>query len=73
MSGGVRKTSENKTNDIVLTYDDSRISDINTVYAYDFFAVNRYGIEKHLLQEYLAHPGLKRKFPNFPKHLLKNV
>ncbi len=51
MSGGVRKTSENKTNDIVLTYDDSRISDINTVYAYDFFAVNRYGIEKHLFQK----------------------
>jgi hypothetical protein len=51
--GGVSKTSENKTKEYILNYDDNNVSDINSMYSYDFFIVNRYGLEKHLFRKSL--------------------
>ena len=51
--GGVAKTAENKSKNYILNYDDSAVSDINSNYSYDFFAINRYGLEKHLFRKTL--------------------
>lgn len=48
---GAKKTTDNKSNIVTLDYDDTNVSDINSVYAYDFFVRNRYGIEKHLFRK----------------------
>lgn len=51
--GGVAKTTENKNKKLTIDYDDTHVSDINSNYSYDFFVVNRYGLEKHLFRKTL--------------------
>ena len=49
--GGVKKRTTDKSNDAITDYDDINVADINSIYSYDFFAINRFGLEKHLFRK----------------------
>ena len=62
-------SGQKQNKDNILHYTDSGIGNINSIYSYDFFSINRFGLEKHLIQktvriyekDTLGHKVLKRK------------